>query len=143
MNKTFSEKVREARVLLGLTQAELGELIGVSGRAVIAYEAGTSVPHKNRLSKLCSVLGVSEQYLTDDSVTDPTMGLEKDYIIDETKARYGQKAAKEIDFLMERSAALFAGGKISQEQKDAFFSALSKAYWQAKDEAHEIYGKKK
>ena len=59
MNKTFSEKVREARNLLGLTQAELGELIGVSGRAVIAYEAGTSVPHKSRMAKLCTVLGGS------------------------------------------------------------------------------------
>ena len=143
MSKSFPEKVREARNLLGLTQAELGELIGVSGRAVIAYEAGTAVPHKSRMAKLCHTLGVSEEYLTDDSVTDPTYGLEKEYIIDETRERYGKKAAKEIDFLMERSAALFAGGEISQEQKDAFFGALSKAYWQAKDEAHEIYGKKK
>ena len=36
--KTFSEKVREARVMLNLTQEELGELIGVSKRAVLAYE---------------------------------------------------------------------------------------------------------
>lgn len=142
MNKTFPEKVRELRSLLGLTQMELGELTGVSDRAVNAYEAGTSFPHKNRLSKLAQALGVSEEYLTDDNITDPTYGLEKKHIIDETKARYGAKAAKEIDFLMERSAALFAGGEVSQEQKDAFFGALSKAYWQAKDEAHTIYGKK-
>jgi len=140
--KSFSEKVRQARTLLNLTQAELGELVGISARAVIAYETGASVPHKSRLKKLAEVLGVSVDYLVNDDITNPTYGLDKDNIISETQSRFGGKAAKEIEFLMERSAALFAGGSISQEQKDAFFTALAKAYWTAKDEAKNIYGKK-
>lgn len=138
----FAEKVRNARTLLNLTQAELGELIGVSSRAVIAYETGASVPHKSRLKKLADTLGVSAEYLTNDDITNPTYGMEKENLVSATQERFGKKAAGEISFLMERSAALFAGGSISQEQKDAFFNALAKAYWTAKDEAKNIYGKK-
>ena len=36
--KSFSEKVRDARVLLNLNQAELGQLVGVSSRTIISYE---------------------------------------------------------------------------------------------------------
>lgn len=38
--KSFAEKVRDARIELGLTQPQLGELCGVSGRAVQTYEKG-------------------------------------------------------------------------------------------------------
>ena len=141
--KGFSDKVREGRKLLNLTQAELGELLGVSARAVISYETGVSVPHKNRITKLAEILGVSVLYLTDDSITDPTAGMTQENIVSETKRQYGDKASKEIEFLMKRSAALFAGGTLSQEQKDTFYGALSKAYWTAKEEAKDIYGKGK
>jgi hypothetical protein len=68
--------------------------------------------------------------------------LEKADYIEETRGRFGQRAAREMDFLMERNAALFAGGSLSQEAKDAFFEAVTKAYWAAKEEARKTYGRK-
>ena len=38
--KTFSEKAKEARVSLGISQPQLGKKIGLSVRSVIAYEKG-------------------------------------------------------------------------------------------------------
>ena len=140
--KTFSDKVREARLLCKLTQEELGALIGVSKRAVLAYETEDVRPRHNVKVKLAEALRVSLDYLDRDDIDDPTVGLEKSEYIEETRDRFGSRAAREMDFLLERNAALFAGGHLEQGAKDAFFEAVTKAYWAAKEEARKTYGKK-
>jgi len=140
--KLFSEKVREARQLLSLTQEELGNLVGVSKRAVLAYETAGVLPRRNVKLKLAEALRISVDYLDKDEIDDPTYGLEKTEYVEETRERFGSKAAKEIDFLLERNSALFAGGALDQEAKDAFFEAVTKAYWAAKEEARKTYGRK-
>ena len=40
------------------------------------------------------------------------------------------------------NTALFAGGELSQEQKDLFFEAVTKAYFACKSGAKEKYGRK-
>ena len=140
--KKFSEKVREARRLLNLTQEELGNLVGVSKRAVLAYETADVLPRRNVKLKLAEALRVSVDYLDKEEIEDPTYGLEKTEYVEETRERFGNKAAKEIDFLLERNLALFAGGSLDQEAKDAFFEAVTKAYWAAKEEARKTYGRK-
>ena len=141
--KTFADKVRESRQLLNLTQAELGELIGVSKRAVLAYETAGVRPRRNVKLKLAEALRVSAEYLDRDDIDDPLYGIEKTDYIEDTRRRFGNKAAREMDFLLERNAALFAGGAIEQEAKDAFFEAVTKAYWAAKEDARRVYGGKK
>lgn len=141
--KSFSEKVREARNLLNLNQEELGRLIGVSKRAIAAYESENAKPRAATLKKLCETLNVSIDYLTRDDIEDPTYGIEKEPYIDEVRERLGAKAAREIDFLMERNAALFAGGELSQEAKDAYFEAVMAAYLECKQAAKEKFGHKK
>jgi transcriptional regulator with XRE-family HTH domain len=140
--KTFSDKVREGRTLLNLTQEELGRLIGVSKRAVLAYETEGVLPRRSVKEKLAEALRVSLEYLERDDISDPTYGLEKTAYIEETRERFGNRAAREMDFLLERNAALFAGGAITQEAKDAFFEAVTKAYWAAKEESRKTYGHK-
>ena len=140
--KDFSSKVREARQLLRLTQEELGELIGVSKRSIVAYETENVIPRPKTMEKLAKALRVSVDYLKTDEISDPTYGLEKEDYIKETRERFGNQAAKEIDFLLERNIALFAGGTLDQEAKDAFFEAITKAYWAAKEEARKTYGRK-
>ena len=140
--KTFSEKVREARQLLTLSQEELGRLVGVSARAVVAYETTETKPRASTLRKLAETLKVSVDYLKNDDIDDPLYGIEKQPFVDEARALYGSKAAREIDFLMERNAALFAGGEISQEAKDAYFEAVMQAYLECKNKAREKYSSK-
>ncbi len=140
--KVFAEKVREGRSRLRISQKELGVRIGISTRAVAAYESGQSKPHSSRLIKLAEVLGVSEEYLRRDEIEDPSYGLEQQPYVDEIRREYGEKAAREIRFLMERNAALFAGGAIPQEAKDAYFESVMEAYLKCKEAARTTYGKK-
>lgn len=141
--KTFAEKVRENRISLHLTQEELGNLIGVSKRSVLAYETKGIRPRSSVMQKLAAALGVSPEYLRSDEVEDPLYGLERTPYVEVTRARFGEKAAREIDYLMDRNAALFAGGEVSQEQKDAYFEAVMQAYLACKQAARASYGRKK
>ena len=140
--KTFPEKVKEARVSLGISQPQLGTKIGLSVRSVIAYEKGEKKPRPASMLKLAKALGVSVKFLSDDECEDPMADIEKDDYIAEARERYGAAGAKNMDDLLSANTALFAGGELSQEQKDAFFEAVMKAYITCKEEARRKFGKK-
>ena len=140
--KTFPEKVKEARVSLGISQPQLGKKIGLSVRSVIAYEKGEKKPRPASMLKLAKALGVSVKFLSDDECEDPMADIEKDDYIAEARERYGAAGAKNMDDLLSANTALFAGGELSQEQKDAFFEAVMKAYITCKEEARRKFRKK-
>ena len=139
----FSEKIKKARDVAGLTQEELADAIGVSRRTVASYESQGVVPRKSTLAKLASALKVSVKYLSDESCTDPLADIEQDDYVAEARALYGEKGARDMEGLLAANTALFAGGELSQEQKDAFFEAVTKAYFACKGEAKKKYGRKK
>ena len=140
--KTFSDKVKEARVSLGISQPQLGKKIGLSVRSVIAYEKGEKKPRPASMLKLAKALGVSVKFLSDDECENPMADIETDDYIAEARERYGVAGAKNMDELLSANTALFAGGELSQEQKDAFFEAVMKAYITCKEEARRKFGKK-
>ena len=137
----FADKVRKGRESLKLQQYELAKLTGVSRRTVIDWEADRTFPRPAKLRILAEALHVSVDYLKREDITDPHYGLEKRAYIDEALARYGEKAAREMDALLEQQNAFFAGGEISQEAKDAYFEAVMKAYLACKEEAKRKFGR--
>ena len=140
--KTFSEKVVAARTELGLTQQQLGDAVGVSLRTIWDYEKGLKKPRPATLLKLAKALKVSVKYLSDDNCDNPVEDIEKDGYIEEARSRYGAKGARDVDQLLADNAALFAGGELSQDQKDAFFEAVMKAYITCKEEARVKFRRK-
>jgi len=56
-------RLREARKERGLTQTELGELIGVGKSAICCYEKETRNPTLEALIEMIHVFGVSADYL--------------------------------------------------------------------------------
>ncbi len=140
--KTFAEKVREARLQKELSQTELGKRIGVTIRTITSYEKQGKMPRKKMLYALARELGVSTRYLTDDSCEDPLADIEKDAYLEESREKYGAAGERDMDGLLAANAALFAGGELSQEQKDAFFQAVMTAYVTCKEEAKAKFGRK-
>lgn len=140
--KSFAEKVRDARNELGLTQAQLGEMCGVSGRAVLTYEKGEKTPRQSTMIKLAKALKVSVKFLSDDACENPLEDIEKDCYIEEARERYGAKGVRDVSALLDENQALFAGGELSEEQKDEFFQAIMSAYLACKEEAKKKYSKK-
>ena len=139
---TFGEKLKRHRNELGLNQQQLGDIVGVSKRMIAAYESGGSKPRQAVLEKLAEALHISADYLRFNSIEDPQFGIDKDPYINEARRQYGSKGASEMEQLLAQNQALFAGGQLDQEAKDAFFEAVMKAYITCKEEARKTYGRK-
>ena len=140
---TFSDKVKRSREVVGITQSELAAKTGVSQRTIASYESGGAIARRSTMEKLARALKVSVKYLMEENCTDPLDEIEKDGYVEQARELYGASGVRDMDTLLRDNAALFAGGELSQDQKDAFFEAVMKAYLTCKEEAREKYGRKK
>lgn len=139
---TLGEKIKKARKIRGLTQTQLAEKINVSIRTVKSYENDDQQPRQGNLYMLARVLRVSIKYLTDESCDDPTEDLEKDGYIIQARELHGSKGAQDIQELLADNAALFAGGQLSDSEKDMFFQTIMEMYLDSKKQAKEKFGRK-
>ncbi len=137
--KTTAEKIIDLRMNKGLLQKDLADQAGTTVRSISSYETGKSKPRGLNLRKLCSVLGVSEAYLMNDEIEDPSYGLEEAPYVDAARAAYGSKGAQDVESLLTQTQALFAGGDLPQEDKDLFFQAVTEAYFANKARASETF----
>lgn len=64
----IGRRIKEARENLGLTQKELGDLLGVTGSAVTNYENETSHPKEPIMYKMFDALHVDANYLFQDEM---------------------------------------------------------------------------
>ncbi len=140
--KTFADKVKESRETLGLSQGALAEKVNVSQRSITAYETGSAKPRGTTARKLAHALNVSLDYLLNDETEDPKSGIEKDSYLANIHDLYGARGEEEAKALLDQNMALFAGGGLSQEAKDAFFESIMTAYVTCKEEARKTYGHK-
>ena len=63
----FADKIKRIRISRGLSQLELGEIIGVSNRAVSKWERGEAYPSVDTLGELSKALGVRvDDFFVDD-----------------------------------------------------------------------------
>ena len=60
---TMAERIRLLREGAGLTQAEVGRMLGISRAGVNAWEMGLSIPSAKNVVELAKKFGVSTDYL--------------------------------------------------------------------------------
>ena len=128
----FKEKLKTLRTRVGLTQPELAEKAGITVRTLQRYESGVSYPKMDTVQKLADALETSVENLLDRE--------DRDIIaLGETEGARTQR-----DFLKqaERFSALMAGGEIPEEDKEAAFMMIMKAYTIAK-EKNQVFTPKK
>ena len=109
----FAEKLIKYRETDGLTREALAERLGISRRMLYKYESGISTPRAPTLRKICDELQISSDALLRDETqqTDPKQEMEK---------------------VMHDVTALFAGGVLPEEDKDALMHAILDAYAKSK-----------
>ena len=140
--RTFKDKLIVRRAELGLTQGELGKRAGIGLRTVTSYETDGRLPQPMQLYKLAKALDVTPEYLKNDEIDNPQYGAESMDYVEDARRRYGAREARDVEALLQQNAALFAGGDISEEAKDAFFQAVMKAYVDCKEAAKKTYSSK-
>ena len=62
INAHVGRRIRECRIMLGLTQREFAEMIGISNRQVYKYERGIISVSAGRLFEIASVLSAPITY---------------------------------------------------------------------------------
>lgn len=67
---TLAKRIREARKKVNLSQADLALGIGVSDKAVSAYEQGRSLPSIEKLQKIAEQTEHPLTYFTQDQATE-------------------------------------------------------------------------
>ncbi len=136
----FGNKIKHLRKKAGLSQEDLAAKLGVSQKSICNYENNTRFPKGQKVIKgLADIFNVTIDYLisdTDDTTSKQTL------FISSSKDEFGYKGKNEAEMLIERTAAVLAGGELSEEDKDAFFQSITQLYFEAKNKARKKYSKK-
>lgn len=115
----FGEKLRALRNRENWSQNKAAEEIGVSLRTYQNYESCRMFPKQTAIyRRIAELFRVSTDYL----LTDETVASETP-----TEKSNG------VDALICQAGALFAGGAISEEDKEKVIRTLNDLYWKAKD----------
>ena len=85
---TFGEKIRNTRINLNLSQADLAKKTGISERSLYTYENGNVIPRDRNIIKLAEAMNVSVNYLLDEEEKDPTRNLDQDIFIANVRNRF-------------------------------------------------------
>lgn len=121
----FGEKLKDLRKEKGINQTALAKEIGVSLRTVISYETGKSYPKKREIyAKIAEYFNIDINYLL----------TEDEEFITNAEEKYGSRGARQAAELVAEIGGLFAGGELSEADKDAVMRSLQQAYWDAKED---------
>ena len=123
---TFGNKLKQIRIGSHLTQEQMADIIGVERKTIARYENDESVPRSAKTyERLAEHFNSSIDFWKNDTPDD----------FQQTAAiAYGADGKMQAQKLLEDAAGLFAGGALSDEDKDAVFAALQKVYWEIKVE---------
>lgn len=142
---SFGEKLKALRIQAGISQAELARRLGVTERSIYNYETNARYPKGQEVLRgIAETFGVTADYLLDDSPVRaaPAAREEERYFVEAAAESFGQKGRQEAARLLEEAGAMFAGGALSEEDKDAFFQSITQAYFAAKKNARRKFGHK-
>lgn len=111
---TMGDRIRQAREMLKLTQAELGAVAGISGTAVSQWESGETKSVKpEHLFKIARRLGKSAEWLVTGEGTDLPRELLYDALAD-LPNNNPQQSLDFIQYQIERADGLIASDKIAR-----------------------------
>ncbi len=113
-------RIRFIRKAKGLSQAELGEKVGLTADRVQKYENGIRKPKPELIQEFATALGVNRKALEDPVVSDPIGAL---FALFEMEMLYNLK----VERLPDNNAVLTFGHGVSPEL-DAFLAEWEKAY---------------
>ena len=120
----FGEKLKLLRTQKKMSQQVLADKVGISLRSIQNYESGTRHPSNVIIIKdIASILDTTYDYLLDDK---------SQYVIDAAE-RGGMQAAHDVDRLISDIQGAFAGGELSQQDKDKLMRAVNEIYWETKE----------
>lgn len=114
INIEIGTNIQKAREKAGYTQEKLSELLGISTKHMGAIEQGASGVTLEAIRALCSLLGVSADYIIFGDVAPSTETLNLALRLASVKAEYQPQVNKVLSALMEISAIAPAEGETTK-----------------------------
>ena len=127
----IGDKIRAARKRAGFTQKELAAKVGVTTRCIQYYESNIRKPQTTEMIiKLAAALGEDVNYFLSDRELE--IMRENEMFLGEAESKYGKSGKAQAKQIIENAQALFAGGELAEEDKEAFFQAITELYFDSK-----------
>lgn len=103
---SISSNIKQIRERFGLTQDQLGEIAGASGKAVSTWENGKAVPRMGAIQKMADYFGISKSDIIEDKEEKPIPEDELDNeLINLLSDLTPQETVRVIDFVAGLKAA--------------------------------------
>lgn len=127
-------KLKSYRKAKRMSQKDFAAFLGMSFRTYQNYEVGNRYPNSmDIINKIAVGLGTT---------TEELIGAAGGYIV-EAGEKGSARDKKRMEQMVTQLSAMFAGGEIDQESKDAAMAALNEVYWKQKAENRERFTTKK
>ena len=94
---TIGNNIKRLRAESGLTQDRLGELVGVTGKAVCSWELGLKTPRMPVIERLADLFGVSKTEIIEDAKSTPVSPITRVPILGRVAAGSGCLAGDNLD----------------------------------------------
>lgn len=113
--ETYGDRLKQARLDKKMSRPQLAKLCGISVKTIQNYETGFRQPNRIDISqRFAEVLDVTVDYLVNGETSDSDL------------------TEEDKNEILEHASALFAGGKLSEDEQLAFINELQTLYLDAK-----------
>lgn len=130
----FAKQLKQHRLALEMSQQDFAKFVGIPFRTYQNYECGHRYPKNMEvINKVAVALNVTVEDL---------LGPSGGYIV-EAGEKGNSRDQRRMAQMVTQLSAMFAGGEIDQESKDAAMAALNDVYWKHKIENRQRFTPKK
>ena len=137
---TIGDKVRFLRKSRNMTLAALPRASGLSDRAIRYIENNERTPGVDAVRKLAAALDVSTDYFMEEDIF--MQELHKEEVLAQARDKYGSRGMAQARKVYESARALYAGGRLNEEERDAFRDLMMEMFFDSKEEAKKYTPKK-
>lgn len=129
----FGEKLKKLRLEKNVSQDDAAKAAGISRRTYISYEQEGRYPRNRQVyTNLAELFGVNLNYLL----------TEDEEFVSTAADQYGARGKRQAEQLVAELSGMFAGGELSDSDKDAVMIALQKTYFDCKKDNKKYTPKK-
>lgn len=131
--RAFAENLAKLRTDAGLSRAELGEKLGISGRSLINYESGERIPFGDLCVRMARFFNLSVEELL--CVDDPEGEMAKAETVSDMDRIFGKRSGNDAQDFLDNTQAFLAGGTLSPEATMDFCDVMRQVLLEAETRA--------
>lgn len=121
----ISENIKLLREQYGLSQKELGQIAGVSDKAVSTWEQGIKEPRMGAIQKIADHFGIQKSNIIEDNGLQGPIAL--------TSLQPTKKVPKDLKKILEDEEVTLNGRMMSAEDKEKMMRIIEAAFYEAKE----------